>query len=307
VKLGVIDALAITSQVTMFNLFETGKADWITDPPAIALREMLKPGRSRNDLNPKPMLVTEYYLFNTKRKPLDDVRVRRALALAIDRDEIVRTAKGAGEVPAYSLVPPGMPGYDPPALGEENVETARRLLAEAGYPNGRGFPKLEILYNTHEAHQVVAQLVRKEWEKNLGLNADTRNEEWGSYLASVRQMEYAVSRRAWSGDYIDPNTFLDMMVTDGENNSTGWSNAEYDGLIAAARAEPDERKRLEMLGRAEGILMDEVPIVPIYHWVGKNMIKPYVRGFYNNLLDDHPLYDIWIDRDLKGPNEYMAE
>ncbi|HEY4233300.1 MAG TPA: peptide ABC transporter substrate-binding protein [Lacipirellulaceae bacterium] len=307
VKLGVIDALAITSQVTMFNLFETGKADWITDPPAIVLRELLKPGRTREFLNPKPMLCTYYYLINTTRKPLDDVRVRRALARSINRREITGTALAAGEVPAYSLVPPGIPGYDPPTLGKEDVPEARQLLAEAGYPDGRGFPKLEILYNTHEAHQTIAQLVRKQWEQNLGITVDTRNEEWGSYLASVRQMEYWVARRAWVGDYLDPNTFLGMFVTGGEDNSTGWSNAEYDGLIAAARAEVDEEKRLEILRRAERILMDEVPIIPMYHYVGKNLVKPYVRGFYGNMLDDHPLRAIWIDRDFKGPNEFMAE
>lgn len=307
VKLDVIDALAVTSQVTTVNLFETGKADWITNPPAIVLRELLKPGRPREFLNPRPFLCTYYYMLNTKRKPLDDVRVRRALALAVNRSEITSTALGAGEVPAYSLVPPGIPGYESPTLGNEDVAQAKQLLAEAGYPDGHGFPKLEIMYNSDEAHETIAQLVRKQWEQNLGLNLDTRNEEWGSYMASVREMEYWVARRAWVGDYLDPNTFLDMMVTGGENNGTGWSNAEYDGLIAAARAEVDETKRLELLRRAEQILMDEVPIIPMYYYVSKNMVKPYVRGFYRNLLDDHPLRQIWIDRDSKGPNEYMSE
>jgi oligopeptide transport system substrate-binding protein len=307
VKLNVIDALAITSQVTMFNLFVTGKADWITDPPSIVLRELLKAGQRRTELNPKPILATYYYLINTTRKPLDDVRVRRALARAINRGEITGTVLAAGEVPAFSLVPPGIPGYDPPTLGKEDVVGSQRLLAEAGYADGRGFPKLEILYNTHEAHQTIAQLVRKQWEQNLGINVDTRNEEWGSYQASVREMQYWVARRAWVGDYMDPNTFLDMMVTDGENNSTGWSNAEYDGLIAAARAEADETKRLGMLRRAEQILMDEVPIIPMYYYVGKSMVKPYIRGFYQNMLDDHPLRAIWIDREMKGPNEFMTE
>jgi oligopeptide transport system substrate-binding protein len=307
VKLNVIDALAVTSQVTTVNLFDTGKADWITNPPAIVLRELLKPGRPRVFLNPKAMLCTYYYMINTKRKPLDDVRVRRALALAINRSEITSTALAAGEVPAYSLVPPGIPGYESPTLGKEDVAKAQQLLAEAGYPDGQGFPKLEILYNTDEAHQTIAQLVRKQWEQNLGLNLDTRNEEWGSYQTSVRQMEYWIARRAWIGDYLDPNTFLDMMVTGGENNGTGWSNAEYDGLIAAARAEPDETKRLELLRRAEQILMDEVPIIPMYFYVSKNMVQPYVRGFYRNPLDDHPLPAIWVDRGSKGPNEFMSE
>ncbi len=307
VRLGVIDALAIGSQVTMFNLYETGKVDWITNPPAIVLRELLHGEPPRDDLNPEPFLCTYYYMLNTERPPLDDVRVRRALALALDREEITRTALAAGEVPAYSLVPPGMTGYERAMLGKENVAEARRLLAEAGYPDGRGFPNLEILYNTDEAHQTIAELARKQWQQNLGINVQTRNEEWASYQSSIRQMNYTVARRAWVGDYLDPNTYLDMMVTGGENNSTGWSNAAYDRLITAARSEVDETRRLEILHQAEEILMREVPILPMYYYVSKNMVKPYVRGFYNNLQDLHPLDRIWIDRDDPGPNEFMAE
>ncbi|MGD9635655.1 MAG: peptide ABC transporter substrate-binding protein [Pirellulales bacterium] len=295
-KLNVIDALAITPQVTMFNLFATGKVDWITDLPAIVLRELIKTGAARGELDPKPYLGTYYYLLNTTRKPLDDVRVRRALALALDREEITRTATGAGEVPAYSLVPLGIPGYTPEKFGEENVKEAQRLLAEAGFPNGRGFPKLEILYNTHQAHQTIAQLIRKQWEKNLGITATTRNEEWGSYQTSIRQLEFDTARRAWIADYIDPNSHLDIMVTDGENNNTGWSNPEYDKLIAAARAEPDEKKRFALFHQAERILMDEMPIIPIYYYVDKNMLKRNVRGFYRNPLDHHPLSEIWLDK-----------
>jgi oligopeptide transport system substrate-binding protein len=306
VRIGVIDALAITSQVTMFNLFETGKADWITDPPAIVLRELLKPGKNRNDLNPTPYLCTYYYMLNTTRKPLTDKRVRRALTLAIDREEITRTAVAAGEWPAYSLVPPGMPSYEAATFGEESVNEAQRLLADAGYPDGRGFPKLEILYNTHEAHKTIAELVRKQWERNLGITVSTRNEEWASYMASIHLLDYTVARRAWVGDYLDPNTFLGMMVTGGENNSTGFSNAEYDRLIAAAEEEVDEALRMKLLHQAEQILMDELPIIPIYYYVSKSMVKPYIRGFYGNLLDDHPLYQLWIDHDLEGPNEFMS-
>jgi oligopeptide transport system substrate-binding protein len=307
VKLDVIDALAIDSQVTMFNLYETGKVDWIVDPPVIARREMLKPESRRPDFDPQPQLSTYYYLINTKLKPLDDVRVRRALAMAIDREEITRTALGGGEMSAFTLVPPGMPGYESIPFGKENVAEARRLLAEAGYPDGRGIPKLEILYNTHEAHQTIAQLIRKQWERNLGILAATRNEEWGSYQTSIRRFQFSVARRAWVGDYLDANTFLGMMVTDGENNNTGWSNAEYDGLIAAAEKETDDEKRLELLHRAEQILNDEMPIIPIYYYMSRNMVKPYVREFYNNLLDAHPLYKLWIDRSPSESNHFVSE
>jgi oligopeptide transport system substrate-binding protein len=296
VAIDVIDALAIESQVTMFNLYETGNVDWITDPPSIVLREFMKPGQERQDFQPRPYLSTYYYLLNTNRRPLDDARVRRALAMALDRTEITRRATGTGEIPAYSLVPPGMPGYESPTFGEEDLAEARRLLAEAGYPDGRGFPKLEILYNTHQAHKTIAELVRKQWEQNLGIVVSMRNEEWGSYLNSLRQFEFSVARRGWVGDYLDPNTFLDMMVTDGGNNNTGWSNAEYDGLIAAASREGDAGERSRILRRAEQILMDELPIIPIYYYVDKNMVRPYVRGFHHNLLDNHPLYRLSLDR-----------
>jgi oligopeptide transport system substrate-binding protein len=199
-----------------------------------------------------------------------------------------------------------MPSYEAATFGEESVNEAQRLLADAGYPDGRGFPKLEILYNTHEAHKTIAELVRKQWERNLGITVSTRNEEWASYMASIHLLDYTVARRAWVGDYLDPNTFLGMMVTGGENNSTGFSNAEYDRLIAAAEEEVDEALRMKLLHQAEQILMDELPIIPIYYYVSKSMVKPYIRGFYGNLLDDHPLYQLWIDHDLEGPNEFMS-
>ncbi|MFO0791873.1 MAG: peptide ABC transporter substrate-binding protein [Pirellulales bacterium] len=287
-KLKVIDALAISSQVTMYNLFATGKVDWITDAPAIVLRELIKTGAAQGEFNPQPYLGTYYYLLNTKHKPLGDARVRRALALALDREEITRTATGSGEVPAYSLVPLGIAGYTPEKFGKEDVKEAQRLLAEAGFPDGKGFPSLEILYNTHQAHQTIAQLVRKQWEKNLGITATTRNEEWGSYQSSVRQFEFDAARRAWISDYIDPNSHLDMMLTDGENNNTGWSNAEYDRLITEARGEVDGSKRMQLFHRAERILMDEMPLIPIYYYVDKNMVKSHIRGFYRNPLDEHP-------------------
>jgi oligopeptide transport system substrate-binding protein len=289
----VIDALAVPSPVTMYNLYATGKIDWITDAPSLVQRELIRTGRASGEYNPQPYLGTYYYLLNTKRKPLDDVRVRRALALALDREEIIRTATSSSEKPAYSLVPLGIPGYTPEKFGEENIKEAQRLLAEAGYPDGRGFPRLEILYNLPpETHKTIAQLVRKQWEKNLGIAVSTRNEEWGSYLNSVHQMQFDVARRAWIADYIDPNSHLDMMVTDGENNNTGWSNAEYDKLIEAARRETDEAKRFELFHKAERILMDDVPIIPLYYYVDRNIVRSDIRGFHRNPIDQHPLAEL---------------
>lgn len=305
VRLNVVDALAVDSNSTALNLFMTGKADWIITVPPAALRIILDQDPPRDDINPAPFLGCYYYMLNTTRKPLNDIRVRQALSLAMDREEICTKIMAAGEIPAYGLVPPGMVGFEGEACAKENPEEARRLLAEAGYPEGKGFPRMDILYNTDEAHQTIAELIRKQWQRELGIQIKTRNEEWASYLSSHRQMKYNISRRGWIGDYADPSTFLDMFVTGGEQNNTGWSNAEYDRLIEKAAGEADPEKRMAIFERAERILMDELPILPIYFYVSKNMVKPYVRGFYNNIQDVHPVWAMWIDHDIEGPNEFM--
>jgi oligopeptide transport system substrate-binding protein len=310
VRLEVVDALSIEDRATGLNLFLTDQCDWTTQPPAAAVRELLLRDPPRNDLNPFPQLTTYFYLLNTTRPPLDDRRVRQALSLALDREEITRFATAAGEEPAFGLVPPHMPNYTRQACPPRNPEEARRLLAEAGYPDGLGFPRLEIHYNTDQAHQAIAELARKQWQRELGINVTLRNEEWASAQETQRQMNFMVSRRSWIGDYLDPNTFLDMYVTDGDNNNTGFSNRQYDELIAGAAREPDQAKRRQMLERAERILMDEMPIIPIYYYVSRNMVKPHVRGWHNNLQDSHPLRAIWIDRSVDRahpkPNEFMG-
>ncbi len=309
VRLKVVDALSVDHRTTAFNLYATGMVDWVTVPPAEVLRELLKSDPPRNDLNPHPQLTTYFYLLNTTRPPLDDARVRQALSLATDREEIIRVATAAGESPAYSLVPPAMPGHAPQECEKPDPQRAREMLAQAGYPDGRGFPRLEIHYNTDQAHQAIAELVRKQWQRTLGIVVSLRNEEWGSAQNTQQQMKYLVSRRAWSADYPDPNSFLNMYLTGGENNNTGYSNPEYDRLIDEATRELDEAKRMQTLQKAERILMDELPIIPIYFYVSRNMVKPRVQGFRNNPLDNHPVRTIWIDESVDPhdprPNDFM--
>jgi oligopeptide transport system substrate-binding protein len=309
VRLNVVDALSVDNLTTSLNLYMTGMVDWVTVPPPEVLRELLKSDPPRNDLNPAPQLTTYFFLLNTTRPPLNDKRVRKALSMALDREEITRVATGAGEIPAYSLVPPAMPNYHQQKCAPYNPDAARKLLAEAGYPKGRGFPKIEILYNTDQVHKAIAELVRKQWQNQLGISTSLRNEEWGSYQDSIQQLKFVVARRAWVGDYLDPNTFADMYVTNGENNSTGFSKPEYDKLVAEAAKELDQKKRMKILESTERMLMDEMPIIPIYFYVSRNMVRPRVRGFYNTLQDVHPLYGIWIDPNVNEkeprPNEFM--
>ena len=159
--------------------------------------------------------------------------------------------------------------------------------------------------NTQESHQQIAELVRKQWQRELGITTRTRNEEWGAYHSSLRQGKYDLARRGWIADYNDPNTFCDLFLTHSEQNSTGWSNAEYDRLVEGAAVEIDAEKRFRMLEAAEQILLKELPLLPIYSYVSKNMVKPYVHGFYNNMCDEHFVRDMWIDRDSDKPNEFM--
>jgi oligopeptide transport system substrate-binding protein len=309
VRLKIVDALSIDDRTTALNLYMTGMMDWVTVPPPEVVRVFMKQQPKRNDFNPAPQLTTYYFLLNNTRPPLDDKRVRQALSLATDRDEITRVATGAGEVPALSLVPSSMPHYKVQPCAPFNPEAAQKLLAEAGYPGGQGFPKLEILYNTDQQHQAIAELLRKQWQRYLGITASLRSEEWGSFQDSQQQLKYLVARRAWVGDYVDPNTYLDMFVSGGENNCTGFANPQYDKLIAEAAQEPDKAKRIEILQSAERLLMDEMPIIPIYYYVSRNVVRPRVRGFYNNLQDLHPLNAIWIDPNVDKqaaiPNEFM--
>ncbi len=321
VKLNSIDALCVESETTGLNLYLTGAVDYVDSVPAAVVPDLLHPPRP--DFKPAPYMGTYYYRLNLTQKPLDDVRVRRALSLALNREPIVKYVTRAGQIPAHSFTPPGIKvrsldekneyAYDPPRCGEYNLTEARRLLAEAGFPGGKGFPKLEILYNNHEAHEAIAQVVQSQWKENLGIDIRLAKQDWGADQGTMRPLQHDIARAAWIGDYPDPNTFLKMMVTGGANNQTGWGNAEYDDLIAKAAAEPDQQQRLEYFQRAERILMDEMPLIPVYYYVSLNMAAPYVKGLYPNIQNVQPLKEVSIDAAEKArfrpqdPNTWYEE
>jgi len=242
-----------------------------------------------------PYLGTYYYLFNVTRPPMDNVNVRRALAMAIDREKLVRFVTKGGEEPAYHFTPPDTAGFTSRARLAHDVEEARRLLAEAGYPNGEGFPKVELLYNTSDAHLRIAEAIHQMWKTTLGIDVEMVNMEWKVYLAATRELKYDVARAGWIGDYIDPNTFLDMWITGRGNNRTGWSNEAYDGLLASAARELDEKKRHEYFQQAEQILAEQAPIMPIYFYRSKSLVQPSVRGWNPSLLDIHPAKHLYLE------------
>jgi len=235
-----------------------------------------------------PYLGTYYYIFNVTRPPLDDARVRKALALGIDREDMVAYVTKAGEAPARFFTPPNTAGYTSRSSLTGNVETARQLLADAGFPGGKGFPRLALLYNTSDAHARIAQVIQQMCHDSLGIEIELVNMEWKVYLAATLDGKYDIARAGWIGDYVDPNTFLDMWVTGGGNNRAKWSNPEYDRLIEQASVTLEPEARLELFQRAEAILMDQVPIMPIYFYRSKSLVQDSVEGWNPTLLDHHP-------------------
>ena len=245
--------------------------------------------RERPDvLKLHPFFSTYYYLFNTTAPPLDQVPVRQALSLSIDRQQITDKITMAGELPAYSYTPPEVNGYTGEPVLRYDVERARALLAAAGYPGGAGFPPLELMYNTSEGHRRIAIAVQQMWKTNLNIQVTLVNQDWKVYLDKRDSRDYQVARAGWIGDYLDPNTFLDMYTSHSGNNDTGWANPRYDALVAQAAQSTEQERRFALFRQAEAILMEELPIMPIYTYVNKALVSPEVHGWYPNLLDIHP-------------------
>jgi oligopeptide transport system substrate-binding protein len=231
-------------------------------------------------------LGTYYYLVNTERPPVDNVLVRRALSYALDRDTLTRTVLQDTAIPAYSITPPDTLGYNPPQLFDYDPAKARELLAEAGYPNGEGWPGLEIIYNTQEAHRKIAVAVQQMWKRELNIDITISNQEWKVYLNSVSQRDFKVARRGWIGDYVDANNFLDLFITDGGNNNTGYASEEFDDIILNLAPKAKTRdERYGLFYKAETMMMNEMPIIPIYTYTSKHLIHPSVEGIYPNLMD----------------------
>ena len=245
-----------------------------------------------------PYLGTYFYLVNTERPPLDDVRVRRALSMAVDRATLADTVMQGSVVPAYSITPPGTLGYEPPQVFDYDPEAARRLLAEAGYPDGEGWPGVELIYNTQEAHRKIAVAVQQMWKDELNIEVTIANQEWKVYLDSVSTMNFDIARRGWIGDYVDPNNFLDLYLSAGGNNNTGFNSPVYDDLILNKAPQAKSREaRYRIFREAERMLMEQMPIIPIYTYTSRHLIHPSVKGMPANLMDSLNLRYVWLDPD----------
>ncbi len=241
-----------------------------------------------------PFLATYFYRVNTTRPGLGDKRVRQALSLALDRQAIVDTITRGGQKAAHSYVPPDVPGYTPPVALKEDLAEARRLLAEAGYPNGQGLPGIEITINSSGNHRIIAEAVQQMWRR-LGLAVEINNMEQASLFAKRRALDYTVMRSEWVADFADPKSFLDIFRGGSSNNHTGWASLAYDARLHDADKDADPAARRADLQAAESILLDELPVIPVYTYTTVRLVHPSVRGWHPLPLDRHPYKHVWLD------------
>ena len=289
VKLPGVVYKLVTDHNTAYASLKSGEFDMVDSVPPSEIESGIDEGL----VTIYPNLGTYMLIFNVGKQStlsdevkevLSNAKVRKALSIAIDRKGLVENVTKGGQIPAYSFVPQGIKNengedfadreyYD---ANQANIEEAKKLLAEAGYPNGEGIPTLEFMFNTEGDHKLVAQAIQQDWAK-IGVNVELKNQEWKVFLSTRQQGGYQIARHGWGGDYVDPMTFLDLWITDGGNNDTGYSNPEYDKLVNAAKVETDLDKRWEIMKEAEDILMEDMPIIPLYYYTKPKAYKPEVK------------------------------
>ncbi|MDR0629967.1 MAG: peptide ABC transporter substrate-binding protein [Treponema sp.] len=276
----------ILEPATALTALESGEIDGLRFPPASETARL----KSQSDaFQSVPSFATTYYLINRNVKPFDDVRVRKALSMAIDREDIINNVLQSSDTPAFGLVSPGyvLNGRDfrdgRPNYGlsvTADVEGARKLLAEAGYPDGQGFPPIQLSYYTDRTVRSIVEAMQQMWKKNLNINAEISTQEWAVYYDAVQRMDYQIGAMGWGGDYLHPMTFLTTMTSNNPTNITSYSAPRYDILVAEAQMEVDPVKAVALMQEAEDMAMDDVAILPLYHRSIVFMMAPHVKDYY---------------------------
>ncbi len=292
VKLDEVDYYPTEDRSAALRRFEAGELDMNTDVPTEQVDYIKK--NLGSQFHVSPYLGTYYYAFNMRNKALADVRVRRALSMAVDRDFLADDIWGDTMLPAYSLVPPGIDNYGTPAYASykdmsqlDREDAARKLLKEAGYDKSHPL-KLRINYNTSENHKNTAVAIADMW-KPLGVQVTLINTDTKTHYAMLRQGgDFDIARAGWIGDYSDPQNFLMLLQGDSPFNYAHWKNADYDKYMAEAAKTVDLKKRAELLYKAESVFIKNVPYLPLLYYGTTNLVSSRVSGFDDNLLDIHP-------------------
>ncbi|MFD2444736.1 peptide ABC transporter substrate-binding protein [Bacillus sp. CGMCC 1.16607] len=295
IKLDEVLLYILEDQNTAWQMYETGDIDLLDDLPAEVTGKLL--AEQRADFHNAAELSTYYYNLNSDVKPFNNPKVRKAFSMAIDRKTITEHVSQGGQMPAYGVIPPGMPDVtgdfreNAGALFEENVEEAKKLLAEGLAEEGlKKLPEVTLLYNTSEVHKVIAEAIQEMWRKNLGVdNLKLENVEFQVKLDREKSGDFMISRAGWVGDYVDPMTYLDLWLTDGPYNDVNYSNREYDALVNKAKTVMDPEIRMDAMHKAEEILMNDMPIVPIYYYTRPHVYKENVTGIFS-LINRQPSF-----------------
>jgi len=300
VKSSQMEIFLLDNASTALSMFESGQLDLGDSIPPSEVPRLVKEGKVKI----YPFLGTFYVSFQSQKPPFDNPKVRRAFSLAIDRAAITEKLLRGGQIPAMAFVPPGIAegsqGGDfrikaGNLIQDNDVTTARTLLAEAGFPEGRGFPEVTFLYNTNESNKVIAEALQEMWKKNLGVQVAVSNQEWKVYWDSLDRHNFQLARESWSGDYPDPMTFLDLFVSGGSNNAPDYRNPSYDKLIAQAQNDVDSLKRMQVLHAAEKILMDEAVIAPVFFQSSPVLASPKVKGVQRSILGVLYFKEAWLE------------
>lgn len=276
----------VEEPTTALTLYETGELDMIELPP-VAIPHY----RNSPEYANVPQLRGYYYGFNVKKPPFDDVRVRGAFAHAIDRSRIPVILQG-GEIPTSSWIPKGMFAYNPDIGAKFDPEKARKLLAAAGYPNGKGFPPTQATYNSESRNRLIAEFIQDQWKKHLNVNIEFESQEWKVFLSRLQMDPPAIFRLGWGADFPDPDNFMNLFLSSSGNNRLRWSNPRYDALVARGSTLRDPRKRLAVYNEAQTLLTEtDVAMIPLFVSAQNLLIKPYVKG-----LELNPMELLYIKR-----------
>ncbi|MEG6617541.1 peptide ABC transporter substrate-binding protein [Peptococcaceae bacterium 1198_IL3148] len=276
---------------SMLASYQNDDIDIIEQVPLEQLDQLKKESK---ELQIIPQLGTYYYAFNVTQAPFDDVRVRKAFNVALDKEVITDQVRKSG-IAAGALVPPGVPdaesGKEFREVGDQffatkaEPEKAKKLLAEAGYPDGKEFPAVTLTYNTEEGHQQIAEAALEMWQQNLGIN-NIKLVGLGKkeFIANRQKGDFQIARHGWLGDYADPATFLQLFITGNDNNSTQWSNKEFDELIAKSRMSTSATERMKLLHQGEKMILNEAIIIPVFHYTENIMIKDRIKNVHKSSL-----------------------
>ncbi len=277
----------------MYAAFKNDELSLIDDVPPDEIAALKADG----SLSIEGQLGTYYVSFNTQMAPFDNAKVREAFSLVIDRNFIVEKVAQGGQVPAPAFVPMKLsdnePGSDFRANGGDyysvaaadykaNCDKARALLAEAGYPEGKGLPAVEYVYNTSEGHKAIAEALQNMWQTELGVTVSIANQDWAVFIVTRQDGNFQIARDGWLGDYNDPSTFLSLFTSTSGNNNPQFNNPAFDDLMMKVSTSSDRAERMTLMHDAEDILMTEAAVAPIYYYTDLFLIKDNIQGFYSN-------------------------